>query len=169
MRGLPGPAPGPEADHAAAPSDHEQNFAEPQNIPRERPVGRRYNRKTAAATLASPAVVLREKVTMSTPIYTRPDPSRKGDIEFVLDYAVNFDGYAYAHDHGIKTDDDYWKTPQMKAFEVGGKLLNELALGIYDLAIVNCRRWNGRVDVGVQGTHIHGHPFGDQSGQAAQQ
>jgi hypothetical protein len=38
---------------------------------------------------------------MRHPIYTRPDPSRKGDIDFVLEYAVNFDGYAYAHDHGI--------------------------------------------------------------------
>ena len=38
---------------------------------------------------------------MRHPIYTRPDPSRMGDIDFVLDYAVNFDGYAYAHEHGI--------------------------------------------------------------------
>ena len=32
---------------------------------------------------------------MRHPIYTRPDPSRMGDIDFVLGYAVNFDGYAY--------------------------------------------------------------------------
>jgi hypothetical protein len=38
---------------------------------------------------------------MRHPIYRRPDLSRIGDIEFVLDYAVNFDGYAYAHDHQI--------------------------------------------------------------------
>jgi 2,3-bisphosphoglycerate-independent phosphoglycerate mutase len=44
---------------------------------------------------------------------------------------------SYAEDHGILTDDDYYKTPQMKAFEVAGKLLNEFALGIYDLAITN--------------------------------
>lgn len=34
-------------------------------------------------------------------IYTRPDPSRMGDVDFVLGYAVNFDGYAYAHEHSI--------------------------------------------------------------------
>jgi 2,3-bisphosphoglycerate-independent phosphoglycerate mutase len=44
---------------------------------------------------------------------------------------------SYAEDHGIFTDDDYYKTPQMKAFEIAGKLLNEFALGIYDLAITN--------------------------------
>ena len=44
---------------------------------------------------------------------------------------------SYAEDHGIFTDDDYYKTPHMKAFEIGGKLLNEFALGIYDLAITN--------------------------------
>ncbi len=44
---------------------------------------------------------------------------------------------SYAEDHGIFTDDDYYKTPQMKAFEIGGKLLNEFALGIYDLVITN--------------------------------
>jgi len=38
---------------------------------------------------------------MRHPVYTRPDPSREGDVEFVLEYAVNFDGYAYAHEHGI--------------------------------------------------------------------
>jgi hypothetical protein len=35
------------------------------------------------------------------PIYTRPDSARVGDIDYVLDYAVNFDGYAYAHEHDI--------------------------------------------------------------------
>lgn len=41
---------------------------------------------------------------MRHPIYTRPDPSRKGDIDYVLGYAVNFDGYAYAHEHGINIE-----------------------------------------------------------------
>lgn len=44
---------------------------------------------------------------------------------------------SYAEDQGIFTDDDYYKTPHMKAFEIAGKLLNEFALGIYDLAITN--------------------------------
>jgi 2,3-bisphosphoglycerate-independent phosphoglycerate mutase len=44
---------------------------------------------------------------------------------------------SYAEDHGIFTDDDYYKTPQMKVFEIAGKLLNEFALGIYDLVITN--------------------------------
>jgi hypothetical protein len=35
------------------------------------------------------------------PIYQRPDPTRVGDIDYVLVYAVNFDGYAYAHEHDI--------------------------------------------------------------------
>ena len=38
---------------------------------------------------------------MRHPIYTRPDLERVGDIDYVLDYAVNFDGYAYAHDQHI--------------------------------------------------------------------
>ena len=38
---------------------------------------------------------------MRHPIYTRPDPERVEDIDYVLDYAVNFDGYAYAHEHDI--------------------------------------------------------------------
>ncbi len=44
---------------------------------------------------------------------------------------------SYAEDQGIFTDDDYYKTPHMKAFEIAGKLLNEFALGIYDLTITN--------------------------------
>jgi len=44
---------------------------------------------------------------------------------------------SYAEEHGIFTDDDYFKTPHMKAFEIAGKLLNELCLGIYDLAVIN--------------------------------
>lgn len=38
---------------------------------------------------------------MRHPIYQRPDPTRVGDIDYVLGYAVNFDGYAYAHDNDI--------------------------------------------------------------------
>lgn len=44
---------------------------------------------------------------------------------------------SYAGDDGIHTDDDYYKTPHMKAFEITGKLLNELCTGTYDLAIIN--------------------------------
>ena len=44
---------------------------------------------------------------------------------------------SYAEEDGITTDDDFYKTPQMKAFEVCGKLLNELSSGIYDMAVVN--------------------------------
>ncbi len=44
---------------------------------------------------------------------------------------------SYGREHGILTDDDYYKTPQMKAFEVAGKVMNEFALGICDLAIMN--------------------------------
>ena len=44
---------------------------------------------------------------------------------------------SYAEEHGIHTDDDFFKTPHMKAFEIAGKLLNELCLGIYNLAIIN--------------------------------
>jgi len=61
---------------------------------------------------------------------------RREKIE-VGDFETRFIIPSYAEEHGILTDDDYFKTPQMKAFEIGGKLLNELALGIYDLAIVN--------------------------------
>lgn len=38
---------------------------------------------------------------MRHPIYQRPDPIRVDDIDYVLQYAVNFDGYAYAHEHHI--------------------------------------------------------------------
>ena len=38
---------------------------------------------------------------MRHPIYQRPDPTRVDDIGFVLRYAANFDGYAYAHQHRI--------------------------------------------------------------------
>jgi len=44
---------------------------------------------------------------------------------------------SYAEEQGIHTDDDFFKTPHMKAFEIAGKLLNELCLGIYNLAIIN--------------------------------
>jgi 2,3-bisphosphoglycerate-independent phosphoglycerate mutase len=44
---------------------------------------------------------------------------------------------SYAEEHGIFTDDDFFKTPHMKAFEIAEKLLNELRLGIYDLALIN--------------------------------
>lgn len=41
---------------------------------------------------------------MKHPIYDRPDPSHRDDIDFVLGYAVNFDGYAYAHGHAINIE-----------------------------------------------------------------
>jgi 2,3-bisphosphoglycerate-independent phosphoglycerate mutase len=44
---------------------------------------------------------------------------------------------SFAEEDGIHTDDDFYKTPHMKAFEIAGKLLNELSLGIYKLAIIN--------------------------------
>lgn len=44
---------------------------------------------------------------------------------------------SYAEEQGIHTDDDFFKTPHMKALEITGKLLNELYLGIYNLAIIN--------------------------------
>lgn len=44
---------------------------------------------------------------------------------------------SYAKEDGIFTDDDFYKTPHMKAFEIAGKLLNELTSGTYDLAIIN--------------------------------
>jgi 2,3-bisphosphoglycerate-independent phosphoglycerate mutase len=44
---------------------------------------------------------------------------------------------SYAEEQGIRTDDDFFKTPHMKAFEIAGKLLNELCSGIYNLAIIN--------------------------------
>jgi 2,3-bisphosphoglycerate-independent phosphoglycerate mutase len=44
---------------------------------------------------------------------------------------------SYAQEAGILTDDDYYKTPQMRAYEVAGKLLNELSTERYGLAIVN--------------------------------
>jgi 2,3-bisphosphoglycerate-independent phosphoglycerate mutase len=44
---------------------------------------------------------------------------------------------SYAGEDGINTDDDYYKTPHMKAFEITGKLLNELCTGKYKLAIIN--------------------------------
>lgn len=53
--------------------------------------------------------------------------------EFEKRFIIN----SYAEEHGIFTDDDYFKTPHMKAFEIAGKLLNELCLGIYDLAVIN--------------------------------
>jgi 2,3-bisphosphoglycerate-independent phosphoglycerate mutase len=61
---------------------------------------------------------------------------RRESIE-LQDVETRFIIPSYGEDHGIFTDDDYYKTPQMKAFEVAGKLLNEFALGVYDLAITN--------------------------------
>ncbi|UCH92518.1 MAG: alkaline phosphatase family protein [Candidatus Aminicenantes bacterium] len=58
----------------------------------------------------------------------------KNDVE---EFEKRFIIPSYAEEHGIRTDDDFFKTPHMKAFEIAGKLLNELCLGIYDLAVVN--------------------------------
>jgi len=44
---------------------------------------------------------------------------------------------SFAKEDGIHTDDDYFKTPQMKAYEITGKLLNEMYRGFYKLAIIN--------------------------------
>jgi 2,3-bisphosphoglycerate-independent phosphoglycerate mutase len=44
---------------------------------------------------------------------------------------------SYAKEDGIFTDDDFYKTPQMKAPEIADKLIDELATGKYDLAIIN--------------------------------
>lgn len=41
---------------------------------------------------------------MRHPIYERPDPDRCSDIDYVLGYAANFDGYAYAHEHGLDVE-----------------------------------------------------------------
>ena len=69
---------------------------------------------------------------------------------------------SFGEEHGILTDDDYYKTPQMKAFEVAGKLMNEFALGVYDLAIVNLSNpdmlghlVNEHFEEGVKGAGIH--------------
>jgi 2,3-bisphosphoglycerate-independent phosphoglycerate mutase len=71
---------------------------------------------------------------------------------------------SYAEEHKIFTDDDYYKTPQMKAFEVAGKLLNEFALGIYDLAITNFSNpdmlghlVNTHFNAGVRGLEVIDH------------
>ncbi len=44
---------------------------------------------------------------------------------------------SYAEEDGIFTDDDFYKTPHMKALEIAGKVSNALASGTYDLGIVN--------------------------------
>ncbi len=71
---------------------------------------------------------------------------------------------SYGEEHKIFTDDDYYKTPQMKAFEVAGKLLNEFALGIYDLAITNFSNpdmlghlVNTHFNAGVRGLEVIDH------------
>lgn len=61
---------------------------------------------------------------------------RREKIE-VEEFEERFIIPSYAEGHGIRTDDDYFKTPHMKAFEVAGKLLNELCLGVYNLAVIN--------------------------------
>ncbi|MFO8083619.1 MAG: hypothetical protein R6U27_04785 [Desulfobacterales bacterium] len=71
---------------------------------------------------------------------------------------------SYAEELGIFTDDDYYKTPQMKAFEVAGKLLNEFAHGTYDLAITNFSNpdmlghlVNSHFNEGVRGLEVIDH------------
>lgn len=44
---------------------------------------------------------------------------------------------SYAEEDGIFTDDDFYKTPQMRAVEIAKRLISELTSGIYNLAIVN--------------------------------
>ncbi|MCK4765451.1 MAG: hypothetical protein KAW12_24830 [Candidatus Aminicenantes bacterium] len=44
---------------------------------------------------------------------------------------------SYGEEDDIFTDNDYYKTPHMKALAIAGKLLNELASGNYNLAIAN--------------------------------
>lgn len=44
---------------------------------------------------------------------------------------------SYGEEDGIHTDDDFYKTPQMKAREIAIKLRKELDSGIFDLAIIN--------------------------------
>jgi 2,3-bisphosphoglycerate-independent phosphoglycerate mutase len=61
---------------------------------------------------------------------------RREKIE-VEEFEERFIIPSYAEEQGIHTDDDFFKTPHMKAFEIAGKLLNELCLGIYNLAIIN--------------------------------
>jgi 2,3-bisphosphoglycerate-independent phosphoglycerate mutase len=61
---------------------------------------------------------------------------RREKIE-VEEFEYRFIIPSYAEEHGIRTDDDFFKTPHMKALEIAGKLLNELCLGIYNLAVIN--------------------------------
>lgn len=61
---------------------------------------------------------------------------RREKIE-IEEFEKRFVVPSYAEEDGIRTDDDFFKTPQMKVFEVTGKLLNELASGNYDLAVIN--------------------------------
>ena len=58
---------------------------------------------------------------MRHPIYRRPDPAHVSDIEFVLDYAVNFDGYAYAHDNHI--DIEALASQRLHQWQTRGKWL----------------------------------------------
>ncbi|MCI0470478.1 MAG: alkaline phosphatase family protein [Candidatus Aminicenantes bacterium] len=44
---------------------------------------------------------------------------------------------SYAEEDGIFTDDDFYKTPQMRAVEISKRLIDELTSGGYNLAIVN--------------------------------
>jgi 2,3-bisphosphoglycerate-independent phosphoglycerate mutase len=44
---------------------------------------------------------------------------------------------SYGEALGVKTDDDYYKTPQMKAFEIAGVLANEMYRRHHDLIFVN--------------------------------
>jgi 2,3-bisphosphoglycerate-independent phosphoglycerate mutase len=44
---------------------------------------------------------------------------------------------SYGADAGIANDNDFYKTPQMKAFEIAGTVLNEVAGYPYDLVVLN--------------------------------
>jgi 2,3-bisphosphoglycerate-independent phosphoglycerate mutase len=44
---------------------------------------------------------------------------------------------SYRSERHVESDDDYYKTPQMKAFVIEGVLQNELIGDVYDLAVVN--------------------------------
>jgi 2,3-bisphosphoglycerate-independent phosphoglycerate mutase len=44
---------------------------------------------------------------------------------------------SYRSERHVESDDDYYKTPQMKAFVIDGVVQNEMIGDIYDLAIVN--------------------------------
>ena len=44
---------------------------------------------------------------------------------------------SYRSERHVESDDDYYKTPQMKAFAIEGVVQNEIIGDIYDLAVVN--------------------------------